>query len=597
MKYQTTNIGKIFIILLLSLILLSPLSYATGTYSLPTATEEITVHDNGLTSITDSITYSIEGEVNGVTRIIPLSGEQKLTNLEVETPGFYNTLEVEDSGNAKTIKVWLYADEAKQHKVSDKDVNVIFKYNIEKGVKVYNDIAEFQYMSWGSGWNKELNSLTTHITIPGSKDNTQYWNNPNTYTKDSSWTTDNILTSNFANIPEKTSIEQRILFPKEYITSTQYADVINKDAKNQIENDQKEYANREAFNNTLSFIPSIISVILLIAPIGMYLKWGRDPKIIYRADYESQIPTDDSPVFINAMIPQIVEELSTDAFSATLLDLIDRRYYKLVISNKEDTIIRRLEKDTGQLKQHEIDIIEFLKGYENDKKHISLAEMSEDSYSLQKFYNAWKIDAMKDVPINRVRRYYDKSKENIMSGYNILAIFLACVFIAYLAMFATGPAVMIGIILAVILIIEQAVIFLFVDSPLGTWTKEGKEFHDKWKNYEKYIKDFSLIKERPPESIQVWGQILVYATALGCAEEVTKNMKQYIKTYNIDENMILNYDVLTMGYLFGFYHMNRTFNTGMNNPDFGSTGFDTGSFGDIGGPGSGGFGGGGGGVF
>ena len=452
-------------------------------------------------------------------------------------------------------------------------------------------------MSWGSGWNAELNSLTTHITIPGSKDNTQYWNNPNTYTKDSSWTTDNILTSNFTNIPEKTSIEQRILFPKEYITSTQYADVINKDAKNQIENDQKEYANREAFNNTLSFIPSIISVILLIAPIGMYLKWGRDPKIIYRADYESQIPTDDSPVFINAMIPPIVEELSTDAFSATLLDLIDRRYYKLVISNKEDTIIRRLEKDTGQLKQHEIDIIEFLKGYENDKKHISLAEMSEDSYSLQKFYNAWKIDAMKDVPINRVRRYYDKSKENIMSGYNILAIFLACVFIAYLAMFATGPAVMIGIILAVILIIEQAVIFLFVDSPLGTWTKEGKEFHDKWKNYEKYIKDFSLIKERPPESIQVWGQILVYATALGCAEEVTKNMKQYIKTYNIDENMILNYDVLTMGYLFGFYHMNRTFNTGMNNPDFGSTGFDTGSFGDIGGPGSGGVGGGGGGVF
>ena len=61
--------------------------------------------------------------------------------------------------------------------------------------------------------------------------------------------------------------------------------------------------------------------------------------------------------------------------------------------------------------------------------------------------------------------------------------------------------------------------------------------------------------------------------------------------------MILNYDVLTMGYLFGFYHMNRTFNTGMNNPDFGSTGFDTGSFGDIGGPGSGGLGGGGGGVF
>jgi uncharacterized membrane protein len=36
----------------------------------------------------------------------------------------------------------------------------------------------------------------------------------------------------------------------------------------------------------------------------------------------------------------------------------------------------------------------------------------------------------------------------------------------------------------------------------------------------KYIKDFSLIKEYPPESVKVWNKYLVYATALGIADEV-----------------------------------------------------------------------------
>jgi uncharacterized membrane protein len=151
--------------------------------------------------------------------------------------------------------------------------------------------------------------------------------------------------------------------------------------------------------------------------------------------------------------------------------------------------------------------------------------------------------------------------------------------------------------MAVILIIEQIIIFFFIDTPLGTWTKEGKEFHDKWKNFEKYIKDFSLIKERPPESIKIWGRFLVYATALGCAEEVSKNMKKYIEFRNIPETTLYDYDLVSLGYFWGLYNIRNTFYTNLNSSDFGTSGFDTGSFGDIGGPGSGGFGGGGGGVF
>ena len=584
-------------IALLLIFIIMPLSFAAS-YSLPEAVEHIKVKDDGTTTITDNITYSISGQVNGVTRIIPLSGKQSITNLEVETPGYYNTVEVQTTSNQQKIKVWLYKDEAKTQKVSDTEVTVIFHYDLLKGVKIYNDIAELQYMSWGNGWEESLNKLTTYIEIPGSSKEVEYWNNPDTYLKESTWTQDNVLTSQYTGIPSQTSVEQRLLMPKSYFTSTANADVINKDAKQQIEKDQKDYKNQQDFNNMLWSIPAILSAIMLVLPAGMYMLWGRNPKIAYDLDYESQIPTDDSPVFVNAMIPGIVEEIDGNAFTATLLDLIDRKYYKMVVSNEEDTILRRIDRDTAELKQYEIDIIEFLQDFEDEGQKLSLNTLTEYDSSLRDFMDAWKIDAYSEVPRTRVRQLYDKSKENLMSGYNILALFLGVAFLFGLLMFATGPFVMIGYILAILLIIEQLMLFFFVDTPLGRWTSEGKEFHDRWKNFEKYIKDYSLIKQRPPASVQVWGKYLVYATALGCADKVTENMKKYVAHSNRSEDILLGSDVVSLGYFWGFYHINRVFvPIGFNSSNFEDTGFGTGSFGDIGGLGSGGFGGGGGGVF
>ena len=599
MDLNNSRIKLVISFILLLMLLIMPFSFAaTGSYSLPSAKETILVQDDGTTVITDEITYSITGSVNGVTKIIPLSGQQSLTDISVETPGYYNTLDIEESASSVTIKVWLYKDAQKTQKISDEDVKVIYHYNFLKGVKIYNDIAELQYMSWGNGWDQQIDSLITDIQIPASNQEIEYWNNPDTYVESSTWTNDHTLTTVYKNIPAQTGAEQRILMPKSYFTSTQNADVINKDAKAQIERDQEKYLNDISFKYNISLIPAILSLIMLILPVGMFLKWGRNPKILYKADYESQVPTDDSPVFVNAMIPGIIEEVNEDAFTSTLLDLIDRKYYKMIISNEEDTILRRLDKQTSNLKLHEIDIIEFLKRFENEKHQISLKSISEDSSNVHQFVNAWKIDAMRDVPVTKVSKYYDKSKENLMSGYNILAIFMAVVFILALLIYATGPLVIIGLVLSVLLIIEQIAIFLFVDTPLGRWTPEGKEFHDKWKNFEKYIKDFSLIKEHPPASIQVWGKFLVYATALGCADEVSKNMKKYIEFKNLPETVIYDSDVVSLGYFWGFHHMRNTFiPVGINNSGFEDTGFDTGSFGDIGGPGSGGFGGGGGGVF
>ena len=90
------------------------------------------------------------------------------------------------------------------------------------------------------------------------------------------------------------------------------------------------------------------------------------------------------------------------------------------------------------------------------------------------------------------------------------------------------------------------------------------------------------------------GRYLVYATALGCADEVSKNMKKYFREVNVSQSYIDEYDVIGMGYYGGLYYCYSPFYNLNKAPDNSSG--DFGSFGDIGDIG-GGFGGGGGGVF
>jgi uncharacterized membrane protein len=57
-------------------------------------------------------------------------------------------------------------------------------------------------------------------------------------------------------------------------------------------------------------------------------------------------------------------------------------------------------------------------------------------------------------------------------------------------------------------------------------------------SFKRYINDFSLIKEYPPDSVQLWNKYLVYATALGSAEGVIKAMENSLPTGELEGNDI-----------------------------------------------------------
>ena len=587
------NLKKMTIILLILMLLLVPITFAKdGDFKIPSVVKDITVEKDGSTVITEKIVYDVEGTVNGVYRDIPLKGNQSLSNVSVETPGYYNELEIEKNRSKTKLKVWLYNDEAKTQKTKNAKVEVTYKYTINKGVKIYNDIAEIQYMTWGSEWNTKVDNMESNIHIPGSKDNIQYWNNPEDNVVSSQWTSQDTLTTKLKDIPAKTSFEQRIIMPKDYFQNATHAQIVNIDAKDKIIENQKKYKEEHERANLYNTIYLAIIGLFCLLPVGVYLKYGREPKIDYNAEYEYDIPSEDTPVQVNAIMTGDVGELDTDAISATVLDLINRKYFKIMVNDATDTIIRQTDKDTSDLKDHEKTLIAFFSKYaENGDISIGSVGNRKNHYDFQSFRQTFYKQAKQEIPESFIQKYFDNQGHKWLK--RIAGIFLLMIVVSFAVLFLGLLPPTQGTMFVASLaffFLGALVLFLMPNTLAGRWTKEGKETHEKWKGFQRYLKDYSLIEERPPASVQIWGKYLIYASALGCAGEVTKNMKQFFNSRNFSDDYFGGSDAVSFAYYNGFAHVESSFTTlSQSDSDYDSGG--------IGSSGGGGFGGGGGGTF
>jgi uncharacterized membrane protein len=273
--------------------------------------------------------------------------------------------------------------------------------------------------------------------------------------------------------------------------------------------------------------------------------------------------------------------------------LIDKKYYKVIASTQSDTIIAPTSKNLSGLKRFELDVIDYVYSFADQNGHISFKNMTGDKDSFSRFLGAWVIDTSHEVSSLDIRRYYNDAASSYTSllAYASFAVALILLFLA-IFMFKGGLTNILAFVFAGLLLVESIALFVMPNTIMGSWTDEGRVFYDRWNNFKKYLLDYSLIKERPPASIQVWGKYIVYATALGCADEVRKNMVKYFKDENVSNEVLNDLAVLYLANNYGFgYMFYPHVSAHIDTPDI------SGSFGDIGGPGSGGFGGGGGGVF
>jgi uncharacterized membrane protein len=600
---------KLFISLtLLFLFILSILSgsafAADRSYSIPNINMDFYLMDDGTLHVKETIHYKFSGTYNGINRNIPVTGNQQLQNVKVSTQGAYSTFSLIDQGSTKQIKVYLYDDPQKTKPISDRDVDVTFEYDFLHAIKFYNDIAELQYKLVGEGWSVNIGQANAVIHFKSS-DGVKYWLNPPYFAQNSSWK-GNDLQITSKNIPSGDFFELRALIPKnQFAANPANGIIINQNGLSQIETIQNNYQNQINFKTNLYSLLAILFILACLVPLIIYLKFGREPKIDYKAEYERDIPTDDPPAIVNAICgPGFSKKIGIpdmDGFKATIMDLINRKY--LILKNEPSgkeglglsgSIFLEVnkDKDSSTIKDFELDVLNFLKEYEEaglismDDISASLSERS-NALVFKDTFNRWKDNIKRNfLDGEEMRKIFIKKGDTYLKAFGGLGLIVAA-----LTFFFTVsdpiPAASLALISAIILALVSIISLVLPERVGGQWTTYGEEYDAKWHNFKKYIEDFSLIKEYPPESVKIWNKYLVYATALGAADTVKKAMELYLPKDQLNRS-----DIYLFHYYGGYALLASSFDSGMSAASS-SGGGDFGGVGDVGG----GFGGGGGDAF
>ena len=591
------KINKVLVILLISILLFSSVSPLSAdddrSYTIDDAIINLTVEKSGLLHVDEAYLYSFDGEFNGVYRDIPLKSGERVRNVKVTAEGAYPVLQETDDSGEKRLKIYLYADKAHTRKIKDCDVKIHISYDMENVVTLFNDVGGLQYKLWGDEWDVGVGHVKAVVSMPGNSNNT-YYLNPSEYNKTSSMKGDT-LTAETSSIPKGEFYELLLLMPlSDFDSNAPYAKHVDRNGRDMIQKNLEDSIQSRAMWGMTFIALALLSLLSPIIAVFVYLRYGREPEVAYEGIYERDLPTDDPPIFINAMMKSHgLGDPDMEGFQATLLDLIDRKVISLDVQagdfSTKDLILKFEREDLKDLKRYERNLYNMLYSL-SDGGVLNMSELDSKLSSeskgkwfmgeLDNFYESAKSEYLSEETVNR---YFNNRGSDITMflAFGGIAMAAIMLFLGFTTNLKAGTYVLAGG--AFLLVFSIALIFL-PDDIFGQWTPEGRVFYLKWKNFKKFLQDNSLIKEHAPDSIVVWKKYLIYGTALGIADEVYESMKMKIPDYADYDDSVLVY------HYYGGYHMMHTaYDTGYSaaNPS------DSSGFGGLGG----GSGGGGGGAF
>jgi uncharacterized membrane protein len=587
------SIGITSILLLLILLFMTPVVHARD-YSLENGTANITVQSNGLVHVEESITYTFIGTYNEVFRRVYSPPDGSIKNIQGYCEGKTCDFQIAAiPGGFELI--------GKLPKPTPETITFVVSYDYYRGLKVYDDVSELHYKMWGDEWEKPLNRLTVDITLPVQDgDTVRYWLHPDTVTKQSTLN-GNVITISTNTIPSREYYEIRAVFPRIDSPDPNYVSLQKGDGLDKILAIEKKYETKKAIANIIYYFSILLAAIVVLFPIFIYLKYGREPNIDYFSLYEREPPSNSKPAVVNAIMMGKIGIPTLDGFVATVMDLVyhdyirlhdtktEKKYFGLINHEVEDVIIEiKEDTDVSDLQDFEMDVYSLLKRYTADGQ-ILWSEMKEELGKDTKFYdfiNRWNKKVKNQIKIDRL--FISKGNTYLIAFSSV--VFLTVIFglIIITNFFPSNqfPIISSVIVLGVFSGILTFILIFFTvanEKGLGRWTPEGRLLAKRWDNFKKYLVDFSALEEHPPESIKIWDHYMVYAVSLGVARKALKNM-----------SLIVPSDQFATSHFHGVYY-NSGFISGFSSAYSSSSPKSSSSGGGVGGVG-GGFGGGGGGA-
>lgn len=338
-----------------------------------------------------------------------------------------------------------------------------------------------------------------------------------------------------------------------------------------------------------SVIIAIGKLLVLLTPfllLALYIRVGREKKFTV-PKYLSTIPNKKiTPWQANLLFKGDAFTSDENGFYATILALHKEK--KIKITEKDDkkgVLIEIL--DSASDDRYEQRVLNFINVNSGEDGILDTGYFEEVSKSASRSMADERIASALKENLNSLMSESDESLSSkyAVDGRGLLLPFyiagglIIIISIGILFLFPDAAGFLFIAALTGALIIIQAIIAtVFPTTLFGHWKEDYYKEKLEWNSFKNFLSDLSRIKEYGTEDLNMWGEWLIYGTALGVGDKVAAAMKE------------LDVDVSRQGYFYphyiwfaGFYAISS-----FSPPSQGASGGGFGAGGGFGGGGAGG---------
>ena len=508
-------------------------------------------------------------------------------------PGTYF---VSDLGG--TVRVQLFFS------VTDSASQFSVDYIARAAAKRWNDIAELYWQFVGDQATVPADHvrITVHLPAGVARDEVRAWAHGPLW-GNVTIQPDASVVMTVDPLPAGTFVEGRILFPAAALArakpmaGARLAAVLAEEKKwaGQANKDRLWARVKVAAWSVVGIGFPLVALILVIV---LYIKYGREPKTQFQAQYWRDIPQPPLPPALVGFIWRM-GTVGRDDATATLLDLVNRKVidiqrvtvHKDRLLGKDDTISYQLTLHDERLEELlpcERHLVKFLFHQIAGGSTLVLSELKDLAKShrsaFAKGYSTWTSMVTKE---GERRKYLDAQADRMAFTGAALA-FVGAVAAGAAAIFSGGLWFFAGIPVCVVLV--------YASRTIKRRSQEAAELHAQYAALERYLKDFGRLQEKPPDAVVLWEAFLVYAVVFGIADEVVKAMTVKVPNVIDDPAFRTGYFIWFAspgdGGMAAFNEMHQSFNEAVSVATSSSSSGSGGGGGFSGGGGGGGGGGG-----
>lgn len=349
-----------------------------------------------------------------------------------------------------------------------------------------------------------------------------------------------------AKIPEldaNTMFEVRIVMPRNIFTNNKNDNYLT--LKGIVEeetvwaNEANELRERDAAREKVIKIVSICIYIFnlflvycLINNIKKYLRTKKEYQVD-TIEYFRDIPYDNATpgecIFMTK--GNISYSDSSKLIMATILNLSLKEIIELEEYGKDTVInLKNVDYENVALKKEELEILKILNGTASSRgtNKITFDDISdyiEDNYERE----VPRLEGINTIVRSEEikRGNLDRKTFSIVGLGSLLIVFgvFAATFFMPMIMIISGiMKIMLPIIISVIILIFISVVKGKINA-IKKYTIQGSIEREQWKGLCKFMKDYSRLHERGAMDLILWEHYLVFASALGIAEKLLKELK------------------------------------------------------------------------